>query len=348
MSAASTTARSGAAVSKPDILFADIGGTNARFAIFADGRLGPVDRVAVADFADLAGALADFLERKGGGRRPDAALMGVAGTVEDNRCRIPNSRWSVDGAELQEQFGFAHARLLNDFEALAWSLPCLKGADLQSLGGGAAAAGAPALVVGPGTGFGAACLVPHGGTALVIATEAGHATMPSDDAQGDAILAMLRKRYGHVSVERILSGPGLENIHAALAAIGHAGAEKRDAAAITQAALAGDCELCRAAVDVFCAMLGAVAGNLALTFRARGGVYIGGGIVPRIARLMAQSSFRERFEAKGRYRGYLQSIPASIILRPDATFIGLEAYACAFDWPPRARRRPRAARKTTP
>jgi glucokinase len=161
---------------------------------------------------------------------------------------------------------------------------------------------------------------------LAIAAEAGHATLPGASQRDDAVIDYLRRQFGHVSAERALSGPGLENLYGALAAIDRVGVPPRDATAITQAALEGSCDICRAALDMFCAMLGTVAGNLALSFCARGGVYVAGGIVPRFVDDVARSKFRERFEAKGRYRTYLEGIPTNVILRPDATFVGLQAF----------------------
>ena len=308
------------------ILLADIGGTNARFALLNQGEIGPISRIKVAEQRGFIEAVTAFLTPHRAGGAIGAAVLGVAGTVEENRCRVTNSGWMVDGGVLQAAFGFKPVRLLNDFEALAWSLPRLKPADLYPNGGGRSVAGAPMLVIGPGTGFGAACLVSPDGSAVAIAAEAGHATLPGTSQRDDAVIDHLRSQFGHVSAERALSGPGLKNLYAALAAIDRVDVPHRDATAITQAALDGSCGVCRAALDMFCAMLGTVAGNLALTFCARGGVFIAGGIVPRFVDDVARSKFRERFEAKGRFRPYLEGIPTNIILRPDATFVGLQAF----------------------
>jgi glucokinase len=308
------------------ILLADIGGTNARFALLNQGEIGPISRIKVAEQRGFIEAVTAFLTPHMAGGAIGAAVLGVAGTVEENRCRVTNSGWMVDGGVLQAAFGFKPVRLLNDFEALAWSLPRLKPTDLYPNGGGRSVAGAPMLVIGPGTGFGAACLVSPDGSAVAIAAEAGHATLPGTSQRDDAVIDHLRSQFGHVSAERALSGPGLENLYTALAAIDRVDVPHRDATAITQAALDGSCGVCRAALDMFCAMLGTVAGNLALTFCARGGVFIAGGIVPRFVDDVARSKFRERFEAKGRFRSYLEGIPTNIILRPDATFVGLQAF----------------------
>ncbi len=307
-------------------LLADIGGTNARFALLKDGTIGPVEHMKVADYKTPADALAAFLARPAAGGPVVAAVLGVAGTIEHNRSTITNRGWTIDGAELTKRFGFRAAHLLNDFEALAWSLPALEPSDLVALGEQRAVRGAPMLVVGPGTGFGASCFFPRDTAPLAVVGEAGHATLPATSEREEKVIDHLRQRFGHVSVERALSGAGLKNIYQALASIDRIEAPDRDPAAITRAAVDGSCGLSRAALDMFCSFLGTVAGNLALTFCARGGVYIAGGIVPRFTDYFAKSSFRQRFESKGRYEPYLRNIPTSIIVRPDASFLGLRAF----------------------
>ncbi len=325
------------------ILLADIGGTNARFAIAADGNLGAVEHIAVADHADVADAIAAFLGRRPGSEPIDAAVLGVAGKVDNGRCVITNSRWLIDAEMLRTEFALRSVRLLNDFEALAWALPHFTAADLQTVTEGEASPAAPMLVLGPGTGFGAACFVPGQGAGFAIATEAGHATLPGCSPREDAVIDHLRQRFDHVSIERALSGDGLTNLYRAIAAVDGVAVPLRNAAEITDAAIAGRSPVDQAALDMFCALLGAVAGDLALAFCARGGVFIGGGIVPRFPRELARSEFRARFEAKGRYRPYLASIPIRIITRDDATFVGLKAFAesAAADAFPTADQRPR-------
>jgi glucokinase len=308
------------------VLLADIGGTNARFALMERGVIGAVDHIKAADFPLANAAVAEFLARHTPDGSVQAAVLAVAGPVENNRCVMTNSNWIIDGAELVQAFGFDTAHVLNDFEVLAWSLPSLQPADLFPLGVQQAAADAPMLAVGPGTGFGASCLVKRGGAQFAVVTEAGHATLPATNDREERIIAHLRQRFGHLSIERALSGPGLQNLYEATAFIDAATVPDRDAAAITQAALEGSCPVSRAALELFCSLLGAVAGNLALTFCARGGVYIAGGIVPRFPEFLAASGFRAHFESKGRYEGYLRKIPTTIIVRADSSFIGLKAF----------------------
>ena len=308
-------------------LLADIGGTNARFALLEGGQVSAVQHVKVADFATVGDAVADVLARSSEGTAVTMAVLAVAGPVTNNRCVMTNSPWVIDGAELRAIFGLESVDVLNDFEVLAWSLPALELVDLFPLGSQPGIAGEPMLVLGPGTGFGVSCLIQRNGVRLAVITEAGHATLPAETDREERVIARMRQRLGHVSIERgALSGSGLQNLYEAIAEVDGLQAPKRDAAAITTAALDGSCELSRATLEMFCAMLGSVAGNLAVTFAARGGAYIAGGIVPRFPEFLAASAFRERFESKGRFRDYLQAIPTSIVVKPDASFVGLKAY----------------------
>lgn len=307
------------------ILLADIGGTNARFAILNRGAIGPIEYISVAGCSGVIEAIGKFLGERAEGMPLKHAVLALAGAVESDRCEIINSGWIVDVAMLRDAFGFREVRLFNDFEALAWSLPHLDAADLFPLGGGLPHVGAAALLIGPGTGFGASCLLTRNGRPVVVASEAGHSTLPGTSRREDEVIEVLRSRFGHVSIERAVSGPGLVNLYEALAAIDGSAVAKRDGMSITRAALDDSCSFSRSALDMFCAMLGTAAGNLALTFCARGGVYIAGGIVPRFPEYVARSEFRASFEAGGRYRAYLHDIPVNVIRRPDATFIGLTA-----------------------
>jgi glucokinase len=179
------------------------------------------------------------------------------------------------------------------------------------------------VVLGPGSGLGVSGLVWDGSRPIVVASEGGHASLPASSIREDAVLDCLRKRFDHVSAERVLSGPGLENLYQAIAVLDGIDAPSRSAAEITNAALRGTCPISRASLDMFCAMLGGFAGNVALTYGARGGVYIAGGIAPRILDYLARSEFRRRFEQKGRFRAYLAAIPSHVIIHPAATFVGL-------------------------
>ena len=308
------------------LLVADIGGTNARFALLDEGSgaIGPLHRVKLDDFADVAGAAASFLAAQSPGRAPRGAVLAVAGPVSGNRARLTNRGWLVDGAELGRALGIGAVRVVNDFAAVSWSLPCLTPADLFPLGGGAPEPREPMAVLGPGTGLGVGAFLPPD-RALV--TEGGHASLAADCPREAAVVAWLRARHGHVSVERALSGMGLANLHSALAAIDGVQTPKRDAASVTAAGLSGECALCREALCMFCAMLGSFAGDLALLYGARGGVFVAGGIPPRFPQFIAESEFRARFEGKGRFKEWLRPVPAYVVTRPDAAMLGLAALA---------------------
>ena len=305
------------------VLLGDIGATNARFALLTDGLLGPVKWIAVARYPQFADAIEDFLQEQFRERLVENALFAVAGPVEGERCNFTNCSWTIDGREMRDRFKLQTVRIINDFEATALSLPHLMEGDVRSLGGGRAVSGAPMVVLGPGSGLGVAGLVGDGARRIVIASEGGHATLAATSRREDVILDQLRQRFGHVSAERVLSGPGLENLYRAIAAVDEIDVPLRSASEITQAALQGACSASRAALDMFCEMLGGFAGNVALTYGARGGVYIAGGIVPRILDHLAATEFRSRFVQKGRFQAYLEAIPSQVIVHPAATFLGL-------------------------
>ena len=312
-------------------LLGDIGATNARFALVANGVLGPVRNLEVAKFPRVADAVTHFLEGHPGQARVTRALLAIAGPVEGERCALTNCSWVIDAGEMRRTLSL-EAKLVNDFEATASSLSALSPQDLFKVGGGRALADAPMAVLGPGSGLGVACLTQLGGSPVVISGEGGHVTLAGANNREDAILEHLRKRFGHASAERAISGPGLENIHQAIAAIDGKDIAVRNAGEITESAIRGESEPAREALEIFCALLGSLAGNVALTFGARGGVYIAGGIAPRMVDFIAQSKFRQRFEAKGRFQTYLETIPSHVIMHPAAAFIGLKSMAQRADF----------------
>lgn len=314
------------------IVLADAGGTNVRFAVLTGATLGNVEHLAVADYVSFADALDDFMSRQAEREKIRHALFAAAGVVEGKRCALTNNPWVVDAEELRERLGFGDIHIVNDFEAVAWSLPHLRPKHLQKLGGQQAKTEAPMLALGPGTGLGVAAYVPREQGGFVLRTEAGHSTMPGSSAREDAIIAILRQRYGHVSAERVLSGHGLENIYKAVTSLDSLDVPKRSAAEITQAGLAGHCIASRAAIDLFCAMLGEVAGNFALGVGAQGGVFIAGGITGHLRDYLPQSQFRARFEAKGRMSPYVSAIPAYLVLHKDPAFLGLQSLAAQHAW----------------
>jgi glucokinase len=309
------------------IVLSDIGGTNARFALLDNGRVGPVERFAVADYQSVTDALEAFLDRQPCRPELTGALVAAAGPVEGNRCEMTNSHWVIDAASLKGRFALRDAIVVNDFHALAWSLLKLESKSLHAVGRGNAARGAPAAVIGPGTGLGVSCLVPAPHGPVVLATEGGHVTLAGADMREDAVIAEMRARFGHVSAERALSGMGLQNLYRAIAGVDGIRVDDLEPEQITAGATDGSCPVCAEALDMFFALLGGFAGNAALIFGARGGLFIGGGIVPHAIDYFEKSAFRERFEAKGRHRDYLAHIPTQVIMHRDPAILGLNAMA---------------------
>lgn len=302
-------------------LLADIGGTNARFAWQA-GAGEPIENVRKlpsAQYATLADAMRDYLEQLGRSAPPQCAIA-IANPVLGDRVQMTNHHWSFSISALQEQFGFTRLRVLNDFTALALALPSLPAAELRQVGGGTARPGCAIGLIGPGTGLGVSGLIPvlhrdRPSTWVPLRGEGGHVTLAAGNQREAAVLAEIGGRLGHVSAERALSGPGLVNLHRALVRIDAPGAPEVQlkASEISARALQGDAT-CAETLNLFCALLGSVAGNLALTLGAHGGVYIGGGIVPRLGEWFERSPFRSSFEAKGRFSAYLAAIPVFVIV----------------------------------
>jgi len=309
-------------------LLGDVGGTNARWAWQAGpGQpLAHVRSLPTADFATIADCIAAYLAQHAL-PAPREAAFGIATAVTGDRVQMTNHPWSFSIEALNAALGTERVRVLNDFEALAHAVPKLGPSELRAVGGGAAQPDAALAVIGPGTGLGVSGLVPDGhGDWRVIVGEGGHVTLAAANSREASLLAVLRERFGHASAERALSGPGLVNLYQALCALDGLTAEALDAAQIVQRALgtprsASDAA-CAEVLRTFAAMLGGVAGNLALTLGARGGVYLGGGIVPRLGERFAQLPFRERFEAKGRFSNYLAGIPCWVITAESPALMG--------------------------
>ena len=317
---------SGTAHELDGALVADIGGTNARFTLLdPGGRPAPARVLACADFPDFASAMRAFLAAAAPSRAPVRAAVAVASPVTGDRVEMTNHSWSFSIAELKADFGFDAFHVVNDFTAAALAVPELGDRDLVRIGGGAPVADAPVAVLGPGTGLGVSGLIPSRAGWIPLATEGGHVTLAACDAREAAVVAEIARRFGHASAERAVSGPGLVNLYAALAALDGVTGETPAADRITDSALAGSDPLCVEALDMFFAMLGTTAGNLALSLGALGGVYIAGGIVPPLATALAASRFRERFEAKGRFRDYMRAIPSYLIIRDNPALLGLAA-----------------------
>lgn len=313
------------------ILAGDVGGTNTRLALFEGERLvARIDHPSVA-LDGLAGAIRTFLEAQGA--RPAAGCIGVAGPVRRGRARLTNLEWHVDAVELTAALGFP-VRLINDFHAQAAAVAALAPDDVEQIGGGAPEPDAPVAVVGPGTGLGEAIVIPlPGGGRHVLPTEGGHARYAPRDEREIGLLRFLWEQYPeHVSVERVLSGPGLVAIYDYLRGDRprHPDMARLDpAAVVTRLALEGACPICDEALDIFVGVLGDEAANLALKCNAAGGVYVAGGIAPRLVTLLRDGRLREAFVEKGRFRRWLEAVPLYVIVHPDPGLLGarLEAEA---------------------
>jgi glucokinase len=304
-------------------LVADIGGTNARFGLVRDaGRaITDVRKLKGADHASPQAAALAYLEEVGA--RVHRAALALATPVNTDPVKLTNSDWIVSRAELAAALEVDRVLLLNDFEALALSLPGLRVEDdVRLLGRARPDAALPMAVVGPGTGLGVAGCIPNGRGWSALATEGGHATVAAADAFEDALIQHLRGEYAHLSAERLLSGTGLPTLHRAVCVLRGAPSETLTPQTITQRALESGDPLALATLDTFCAMLGTFAGNVALTLGARGGVYIAGGIAQQLGDRLANSRFRERFEAKGRFRDYMSGIATGLIIAPHAALAG--------------------------
>jgi glucokinase len=305
-------------------LLADVGGTNARFAL----ETGPRSIAVVAvlrcdDFENLHAAIrayltqvADVVGRYGPVRH---AAIAIANPVDGDVVNMVNRHWSFSVEALRTEAALETLLVENDFAALAMALPHLDAGQCRQVGSGGGQRGRPLGLIGPGTGLGVAGLIPIGPGWVPLPSEAGHATFaPADDVEVDLLRALWNER-GHVSCERLLSGSGLEAIHRVLSG------SDLPAHEITRAALDGDSDVCIEAVMRFCAILGTVAGNVALAFGATGGVYIGGGIVPRFGALFDRSPFRARFEDKGRMSSFVAPIPTYLITEKYPAFPGISA-----------------------
>jgi glucokinase len=314
------------------VLAGDIGGTNARLAVVRIERrtiaIETMHGYASRAFPDLAPIALDFLARVGGGL--DRACFGVACPVVGGECETPNLPWTVNARRLAEDIGVPHTRVINDLDAIAFGIERLGTGDLVTLQGGLPVEHGVIGLIGAGTGLGQAFLAWDGTRYRTYASEGGHASFAARTALEWELHRDLEARYGHVSCERILSGPGLGNIYSFLA--NREGARERPvvrqeverdgAAAISRHALAGTDPLCSAALDLFAGAYGAQAGNLALHVLATGGIYVVGGIAPAIVEKLRDGSFISAFRDKGRMEELLARIPVHVVMNPNVGLLG--------------------------
>ncbi|NYH18699.1 bifunctional transcriptional regulator/glucokinase [Paraburkholderia bryophila] len=306
-------------------LLADIGGTNARFALEnAPGEIGSVQVYPCADYPGVTEVIKKYLKDVKIGRVNHAAIA-IANPVDGDQVSMTNHDWSFSIEATRRALGFDTLLVVNDFTALAMALPGLTDQQRVQVGGGSRRPNSVIGLLGPGTGMGVSGLIPADDRWIALGSEGGHATFAPADETEDIVLQYARKKWPHVSFERVAAGPGIEVIYRALA-----GRDKKRVAAnvdtveIVKRALEGE-PLAAESVDVFCGILGTFAGNIAVTLGALGGIYIGGGVVPRLGEFFAKSSFRKRFEAKGRFEAYLQNVPTYVITAEYPAFLGVSA-----------------------
>lgn len=305
-------------------LVADIGGSNARFGLLRATELAPIkaDTLSTANFPTFIDAVEHYLKQCGS-PKIDAAAVAIANPVVGDVIQMTNHHWSFSIEETRQRLGLKRLVFLNDFAALALSLPHIPAQEMRQLGGQNSINAAPRVLIGPGTGLGVSALVPVGGNQwTAVAGEGGHVTIGATNEQEEKVIAFCRKQFGHVSAERLVSGMGLSNIHHAISRIANSPYVPLTPADITERGVTAEDADCAETLAVFCSLLGSVASNLALTFGAHGGVYIGGGIVPRLGEYFHRSSFRSSFEAKGRFVEYLAKIPAYVIHAQNPALIG--------------------------
>lgn len=316
------------------VLVADIGGTNARFALADCSTSSPLDQTSideypVAQFASLADAAAHYLQQRGA--NAGSGVFAVAGRVDGDEARITNHPWVISRSRTAEQLGFEQLYLINDFVAQAMSIALLGVEDVVQVGGAGwqpAAAGEPRnyCVLGPGTGLGVGGLVVRDGRNYPLATEGGHAGFAPNSPEQIRILEILSAQFGRVSNERLVCGPGLVNIHRAICEIAGTDPGLLQPADVSARAAEGDV-LAGRAVEVFLEIFGAVAGDAVLVQGAWDGVFLTGGLVPRLLQQLQHSGFRQRFESKGRFAGTMSQIPSMAITHPCPGLLGAAAYA---------------------
>ncbi len=309
-------------------LLADIGGTNARFAlgVGAGRELREPLTVSVADHPTFTSALQAYLqhvEKSGQWQAlPSDCCLAVACPVNSEVVTFTNSDWVIHRDEVARSLELPELKIINDFTAIGYAAMDFVEEDWIQVGDGQAQADSPMVVLGPGTGLGVCSVIPGSGGISVVSGEGGHVDFSPVDDEEIEILRLLLTRYGRVSAERLLSGAGLQNIYWALGQLQGTDSRQASPADISVAALTDGDALSAQTLAVFCRVLGGVAGNLALTLGAHGGVYIAGGIVPRVLEYVRASDFRERFVAKGRFREYLNDIPTRLVTRDNPGLYG--------------------------
>ena len=322
-----TSARHRAAV---PFIAADVGGTHVRIGLVAGaGSIEPLHyrKYACADFPGLAAIIEDFLSGLPLQQPVRHGVIACAGHARaDGSLITVNLPWPVSPDGIRARLGFEDFRLVNDFEAVAYAVELARADALLHLSGPVAAAPGPTLVLGPGTGLGAAVRIPVGDGAVILATEAGQAALTTGNELEIAVLREFLKDRGHVPIEHALSGPGLVRLHVALAAVRGTSPRHATPGAITAAAQAGDDPLAHETLELFCGLLGGAVGDMALLYGAHGGIYLAGGILPQVRGFLVQSSFVHRFLDKGPMREALERIPVKLVEHGQLGVIGAASW----------------------
>jgi glucokinase len=304
-------------------LVADVGGTNIRIAVDTEEGLQSPQQWQCAEFDTIEEALRCYLDTME--TAPTRAAIAVACPVEDDHIDITNQRWSFSIEQLRRSLGLEELRIVNDFVALAASIPRLEARDTQVIKSGTALEGAAIAIVGPGTGLGVSGLIATDQGWLTLSAEGGHSTLAATNPDEWAVVEVLSRKFGRVSNERILSGPGLVNLYRALCTLADKPAADLSPAEIVDGA-ENDSEGEEAlAVRMFSGWLGLAAGDLVLSLGARGGVYLGGGVVPKMAHVFDRDYFVERFLDKGRLRNYVEPVPVHLLLNTQIALVGAAA-----------------------
>jgi glucokinase len=305
-------------------LIVDIGGTNARFALVDGDKTTDILFLECRHYAGLEEAILDYYARAKITTRPKVGILAVAGPVGGDVVTLTNLSWTFRISKIQETLGFQHFRVINDFEAIALSIPALTDDHLVKIGGGDVDPVAPKAIIGPGTGLGVASLVWTGSRYAALPGEGGHVTMPAVNEREFAIFQQLHVKYTHISAERVCSGKGLENLYNAIRVLdGRLDAPDLEAPQIGDCAVTGKCPICVEALDLMLAFLGRVSGNLGLTLKATGGIYIAGGIPGKLGDYFFKSRFLEELHAKGRMSDLAKQMPVFLVTHDAPALVGL-------------------------
>jgi glucokinase len=314
------------------LIYGDIGGTKTilQLAEIADGRIHErcTQRYDSTAFATFSSILEAFLKQTAAPDSPAAACFAVAGPIADQQARLTNLPWQISSAGIAHEFSIPSVKLINDFEAVALAIENLPSTDLTTLQSGQPHAHAMRVVLGAGTGMGVAWLTPVNNRYIAWPTEAGHIDFAPVTALQTGLFEWLQRRFGHVSVERLLSGSGLTNIfkflqmQAATPGLPVIALEEDSGAAVTALAQTEQHPIAIQALELFAAIYGAYAGNLALAGLCRGGVYIAGGIAPKIIDTLSAGGFMHAFHAKGRFSALMREIPVHIVTNPAIGLLG--------------------------